>query len=135
MSFPSLKALIPFKTTTFAYYKGTRPAPLNPKAVDAIFKNGIGSAIDGFHKADNTDAQLIAICRGQLDHWEQQLCDFQERNPLSTGTDTTAEKWLGAAWGTDWKMIWVLWYINIGVLLKLKALNNDNMNGWSIVKQ
>jgi hypothetical protein len=136
MTSPLLKTLLPFKTTTFAYYKGTRPAPLNPKAVDAIFKTSFDQCLKGFREDEHlTDAQIITILRGQLDQWEEQLCKFQERNPSRTGKEGTAEEWLGGAWGSDWKMIWALWYINIGTLIKLKALNNDDMNGWHIVKR
>ena len=130
----SIKAHLPYKTTTFAFYKGTRVAPLPPKAVAAIIKDSATQCLKDFHTLGKTDAEIITILRGQLDHWEQQLCDHQERAGTA-GEETTAEKWLSDAWGVQWKMTWVLWYINIATLLQLRALDDDDNNGFCIVQQ
>ena len=131
----TLDAHIPFETTTFAYYKGTRPVPLPPKAVNSVLKSGVDAMLNNFRQEHMSDKKIIPLLKKQLDDWEDQLCEHQRFNPEKTGHESTADEWLGAAWGADWPQKLLCWYLNIGALLRLKAIKNDNMNGWLVVKR
>ena len=132
MSRASVKHVIPYKTTVFAYYKGTRVPPLPPKAFAQI-EPGAYDLIKTYLTTGMTLAQVGQIVAADLDEWEQKLVDYQAAHPVD-GRLTTAEKWLGGAWGPEYGKIWCEWYLSVAILLKLKIINNDAMNGWLVAE-
>jgi hypothetical protein len=126
---PSISDIIPYERTTYAFYKGTRPPALPPKAVAAI--SAIHDVTNDLVADGFPIAQVIARYLYQMDKWSEELVRDEER--YGSGGPTTAEEWLSRAWGADWKKKWALWYANVAYLLKNKGLKDDDMNGWYIV--
>ena len=108
--------------TVFAYYKGTpvQYCLKRQSSFNAMKSLGNEMIVAGL-KSGETVKQLIDIYTSQLDQMEEKMFLFQEhggsdRVCVLTGTEKT------------------LWFANISALIKLKAINDDNMNGFMVVE-
>ena len=134
MSRAALKTVIPYKTTTLAYYKGSTVVPLNPKAF-ALVESGAANIIEKDLRAGTSIAEIKRMYTEQIDELEQKLVEYQAAHPGGVWQETTAEEWLGGAWGPDWATALAVWYMDVAILLKLRVIKNDAMNGWLVLQR
>ena len=127
----SVDEMLPYKKNYFAYYKGTTVCPFD----DELFKTStqcLNDHITEFLREGKHYKQLMEETKAELDALELKLVRFQLIHGCCWNK-TTPEEWLGGAWGKNWKLDWICWFQLIGILLRLKAIENDDMNGWNII--
>lgn len=77
--------------------------------------------------------EFAEMYRKQLDEMEEKMCEYSRRHPF-VGREQMAV--LTAIYGSekDAHMAYVMWFLNIAALLKLKKVESDNNTGWLIRK-
>jgi hypothetical protein len=105
--------------------------PINEKAFSKIIE-GTKALIESIVRGGVLLRDVIGSTISHLDEMELKLNQYQAIHGVGRGV-TTPEKWLGGAWGADWEMEWVHWFQNIAILIHLKVIKNDEMNGWNIM--
>ena len=123
------------KFTIQAYYKGTAfPAEYHmtqskwdhtQNEYKSVLENGLRTGV-------SLNQQALDY-KEQLDKIEADFTDIFGKKP-SQVTDkhiTQIEK----RSGMSWSRLMVLWYMNIYCLLKLRKIQNDNMNGWLYMQE
>ena len=78
---------------------------------------------------------IIAMCKGQQEKWEAAMCAEQERLGKETFLETDQETLVARVMGMDGNLGTIYWFLNTAVLLRLKAIQNDNMNGWLFARR
>jgi len=124
---------------TYGYYKGT--------SIHCIYKDEAGYV----KKCSDAANTLITILlrsgknlkfigertKERMDELEEYLCqapdskrtvEFSGKDYLDYLSNASGGKHSGEEFA-------FLWYVNMTVLLKLKVIDNDEMNGWLIMKQ
>ena len=138
--------ILPYPVTTFAFYKGTRTFPMDPRLVETIFRVGIAQELKIWgEEGHDTDAKKIAAMKGYLDVLEEEIAAEQRRDSSTVGQPVDAVTTMKKYWGETpvdgcpslqiWMQKWWRWYTCIGGLLQLGGIKNDDGNGWQIVRQ
>ena len=123
-----------------AYYKGTSlhaPVPSNReeefhKCIITTGEDLIASEL----REGKTLSEIKANIKGQMDLMEDGL---RRTFPMVLGKGDEFEWMAKATNGTrlgrnDSLRNIIRWFMNIAALLKLKVIDNDNNNGWSIMR-
>jgi len=112
----------PYAGTYYAYYKGKTVGPMPKETHDAVV-NGTHDYIVSFLRDGKCLDDVKAICVEQLETMRQQIIDVFASSPSARVHPYTL-------WGKNF----VSWNLNISALLKLKAMVNDDNNGWLCMK-
>ena len=127
---------------TRAFYKGTSiqcPYVDTDDFMKLIHKGSNHVMVESL-KADCSLETQKKMYIKQLDAIEEALCKFQGIHGLGNkmkGNDVW--KWLDevgrlSGLNVSGKTLIMLWFMNIAALLKLKVIENDEMNGWLVTK-
>ena len=127
---------------TRAFYKGTSiqcPYVDTDDFMKLIHKGSNHVMVESL-KADCSLETQKKMYIKQLDAIEKGLCKYQGIHGLGyemKGDDVW--KWLDevgqlSGLNVSGKTLIMLWFMNIAALLKLKAIENDEMNGWLVTK-
>lgn len=111
------------KEQTLYFYKGTAfPVIYYDLPVKAVMKNA-HEMIVNFLKDNMSLKEQVQMYKEQLDHIEGLMVQYA--NP----TTKKGMKKVASILGKDLDFIGGLWCVNVCALLKLKGIENDNMNG------
>ena len=111
------------KEQTLYFYKGTAfPVIYYGLQVKSVMENA-HEMIVKFLKDNVSLKEQVEIYKNQLDHIEGLMVKYA--NPT---TDKGMKK-VASIMGKDIDWIGAVWCVNVCALLKLKAIENDNMNG------
>jgi hypothetical protein len=129
-----------------AYYKGTFLAFPTDKP-DEFIKTVEQQAhllITKELRRGNSLAQIKEWHKGDIDKMENRLCELQRSGKYpSTGTTETHLAWADEAGRGIWSEPGDIepsgyatgnWFLTVAILLKLKVIENDEMNGWLMMK-
>lgn len=114
------KIIMETKFLASAFYKGSAcPMSISNKETFNEFTSQAMVMIKGGLELGRSLPQQIIDYTEQLNFLEEKMLDqYKIRGRLSKDVLTTEES--------------ITWWINISALLKLKAIKNDNMNGYEI---
>ena len=81
--------------------------------------------------------QIGILAKNELDKMEEQLCQAKDAKKTVEFSGKDYLDYLSNASGKEFSGVEFMshWYVNVAVLLKLKVIDNDEMNGWLIMKQ
>jgi hypothetical protein len=109
------------QSVSLAFYKGT---PLEMRCpIETIMKSAQNMINKGHQFGDNDEIQIQHYTE-QMDTMEQSLV-----NAFGTNKEISLRD-VSRLWGDKFDMNCSLWYLNIGALLILKAIKDDNFNGF-----
>jgi hypothetical protein len=114
-----------------AYYKGTTVEVINANDYNGIITSSNG-LLNKWLREKKTIQDIKSMLLEQLDMMERKLFETQKLPAFKPGKMCHQGKYLEAAWGEKWRTWWGVWYSNIYILLKLKAIQDDDMNGFVI---
>ena len=123
----------------YAYYKGTSIRCVFEEE-DLFVKMCIDGAKDQIANMLRGGAslkQIGIIAKIELDKMEEQMCQGKDAKKPQEFSGKDYLDYLSNVSGKEISGVefMSIWYINIAVLLKLKVIDNDEMNGWLIMKQ
>jgi hypothetical protein len=113
-----------------AYYKGTAFPQAFVKYEPKVVRLGEDFLVKGLHSGYSIPNQ-VKFFKHQLDQIEYSLCRHQ---PLISGLPVEeALNKVSEELNKSVEFLQATWYGNIAALLKVNALENDNMNGWLVI--
>jgi hypothetical protein len=116
-------------TTLFAYYKGTCISQISSNNIDKLKKNLTKQIETGLRIGVSLQEQINDY-KTQLDHIEK----IWYESELKYGNDKSSKNlridYIVNNYGYNIDTITSLWFMNIASLLKLKVIENDDMNGF-----
>lgn len=113
-------------TTLFAYYKGTCISQISRNNMDELKKNLTKQIENGLRMGISLQEQINDY-KTQLDIIEKLWYESE----LQYGNDENLRiDYIVNNYGYDMDTITSLWFMNIASLLKLKVIQNDDMNGF-----
>ena len=132
----SLSDVVSTVPMTTAFYKGTSVPPMCPELMKGIFTTCIPEQVAKCHTGSKADK--IKACKASLDYLEKLVCDYHAAHPEAAGTLGEVKNTLIDYWGPDPElatMRWVHWYACVGALLQLGGIENDEKNGWLVIRE
>jgi hypothetical protein len=123
---------------TYAYYKGTS-IKCAYEEEELYLKMSIAGANEMITKMLRRGASLKEIgilTKNEIDKMEEYLCQAPNAKRMAEFSFKDYMDYLSNASGGKFSGIDFMthWFVNVGVLLKLKVIDNDEMNGWLIMK-
>jgi hypothetical protein len=113
-------------TTLTAYYKGTCISQISSNNIDKLKKNLTKQIENGLRMGISLQEQINDY-KTQLDIIEKLWYESE----LQYGNDENLRiDYIVNNYGYDMDTITSLWFMNIASLLKLKVIQNDDMNGF-----
>ena len=126
---------MPYKSFR-AFYKGTSLETfVIPEKIDAFYKaivKNVETQIRRFLEQGMSLAEIGAIIKEQLDMMEETLCT------TCPGVGEDQNAWLEKAtegMKVSGDQLLVAWFLCVATLLKLKVIENDDMNGWHFIRE
>lgn len=110
------------------FFDGTPMSIALPKDQYMDFKNSIKDAgkrtIKHLTEELGSKEKVGDFLYQQTEHFHNKILEI---------SSVVSDEVLQQAWGEDWKMKQVLWFININAMLQLKRIKNNDMFGWTLI--
>ena len=123
----------------YAYYKGTSIRCVFEEE-DLFMKiciDGAKDEIANMLRGGASLKQIGIIAKIELDKMEEQMYQGKDAMKAQEFSSEDYLDYLSNVSGKEFSGLEFManWYVNIAMLLKLKVIDNDEMNGWLFMKQ
>ena len=123
-------------SSCICFYKGTAfPLGIIGKNIckDLFMKTANIMIVAGLQNGHSIEEQKVHY-KKQLDKMESELCKLSGGKRLNNKQTKSVIDTLSKRMNMSIDAISTLWYLNVSALLKLKVIEDDNMNGFITMK-